>query len=214
MLGDVLLIGANHEQAARAILERLPDPLPARLVVAVGGESGSGKSELAHVTSRLLKERGTLAKVLHTDNYYRVPPAERTAHRQAAGFESIGTDEYDWPLLEQHLDDFRHGRRATLPCIDILTDQVDALETDFGPIPVLLLEGLYAVKAPADVRVFIDLTYHQTKKAQALRGKEPQNEFRRHVLEAEHRAVRSLRPLAHWLVDERYQVIAAAEGSS
>lgn len=207
MLGDVLLITDQHERAAQQIVDRLPEPLPDRWVVAIGGESGSGKSELAHVCSRLLKGRGSRAKVLHTDNYYLVPPADRTAQRETAGFESIGLAEVDWPLLEQHLDDFRQGRSATLPCIDILTDQVDRLVTSFAEVPVLVLEGLYAVHAPADLRVFIDLTYHQTKKAQVLRGKEPQNEFRRRVLEAEHRAVRSLRPLADLVVTDRYEVV-------
>jgi uridine kinase len=206
MLGDILLITEGHERAARGIVQRLPEPVPDKLVVAIGGESGSGKSELGHLCSRYLKERAVRAKVLHTDNYYRVPPADRTAHRQAAGFESIGLAEYDWPLLERHLDDFRHGRKSHMPCIDILTDQVDTLQTDFADIRILLLEGLYAVKAPADVRVFIDLTYHQTKKAQVLRGKERVNEFRRGVLEAEHQAVLALRPLADLLVTDTSDV--------
>jgi uridine kinase len=206
MLGDVLLITEAHERAARAVVERLPRPLPDRLVVAIGGESGSGKSELGHLCSRYLKECDLRAKVLHTDNYYRVPPADRTAHRQAVGFESIGLAEYDWPLLERHLDDFRQGRKSHMPCVDILTDQVDTLQTDFADIRVLLLEGLYAVNAAADVRVFIDLTYHQTKKAQVLRGKERVDEFRRGVLEAEHRAVQTLRSLADLLVTDTYDV--------
>jgi len=209
MLGDVLLIGEKHERAARQLVERLLERDLSKVIVAVGGESGSGKSELAHLTARYLKEAGHRAKILHTDNYYRTPPAERTDQRRRDGFESIGLGEYDWELLQRHLDDFRADRRSSMPCIDILTDQVDTLSTDFADIEVLVLEGLYAPKAQADVRVFIDLTYHDTKKAQVLRGKEPQNEFRRGVLEAEHRAVRSIRPLADLLVNKDYDVVDA-----
>jgi uridine kinase len=57
-----------------------------------------------------------------------------------------------------------------------------------------------------DVRVFIDLTYHETKKAQAVRGKEPQNEYRWAVLEQEHQMVQALRPTAQLLVTPEFEV--------
>ena len=60
------------------------------------------------------------------------------------------------------------------------------------------------MNANADLRVFIDLTYHETKKAQLVRGKEPQNEFRLNVLKREHEVVQSLRPLADLIVTKDY----------
>jgi uridine kinase len=57
------------------------------------------------------------------------------------------------------------------------------------------------------LRVFIDLTYQETKKAQLVRGKEPQNEFRLNVLKREHEVVQSLRPLADLIVTKDYEVI-------
>lgn len=71
------------------------------------------------------------------------------------------------------------------------------------------MEGLYPLKADADLKIFIDLTYHDTKKAQVLRGKEPQNEFRLHVLQREHEVVQSLRPLADLIVTKDFDVIEA-----
>lgn len=209
MLSDVLLIADKHERAARQIVDRLLGRDLRKCIVAVGGESGSGKSEIAHLVAKYLKDAGHRTKILHTDNYYRTPPADRMTQREHEGFRSIGPDEYDWPLLERHIDDFRTDRTSTMPCIDILTDQVDSLRTDFSVIEVLVLEGLYAPKAEADVRIFIDLTYRETKKAQLLRGKEPQNELRRRVLEAEHLAVQAIRTLANLLVDKDYDVVDA-----
>lgn len=209
MLGDVLLIAEKHERAARQIVDKLLAVDLEKCVVAVGGESGSGKSEIAHLLAKYLKEAGHRAKILHTDNYYRTPPADRMTQRARDRFESIGPGEYDWPLLERHIDDFRENRSSTMPCIDILTDQVDTLRTDFSVIEVLVLEGLYAPKANADVRVFIDLTYAETKKAQLLRGKEPQNELRMKVLKAEHYAVQEIRSLADLFVDKGYDVVSA-----
>jgi uridine kinase len=209
MLGDVLLITDNHRKAAEQIVTRLSEFKSDKVVIAIGGESGAGKSELAHVISRRLKEKGELAKILHIDNYYKVSPTERTEWRKKHGIESIGLSEYDWDLINRNIAEFRESKEAVLPCIDLLTDQEDKLVTNFEGIKYLIVEGLYPLRVDADLRIFIDLTYHETKKAQLLRGKEPQNEFRMQVLEREHQVVRSLRPLADLLVTGDFEVVEA-----
>lgn len=211
MLGDVLLINDNHRKAAEQIVSRLGEFKSDKVVIAIGGESGAGKSELAHVISRRLKERGELAKILHIDNYYRVPPTERTVWRKKHGVVSIGLSEYDWELINQNVAEFRESKEAVLPCIDLLTDQEDKLITNFEGIRFLIVEGLYPLKVDADLKIFIDLTYHETKKAQVLRGKEPQNKFRMQVLEREHQVVQSLRPLADLIVTKDFDVVEANE---
>lgn len=97
-----------------------------------------------------------------------------------------------------------------MPCIDLVTDQVDTLITDFSGIDLLVLDGLYAIHARgADLRVFIDLTFHETKKAQLLRGKEKVDDWRMTVLEQEHRVVSSLREKADLIVNKSYEIVAA-----
>jgi uridine kinase len=209
MLGDVLLINDNHRKAAEQIVNRLSRFKSDKVVIAIGGESGAGKSELAHVLSRELKGRGELVKILHIDNYYKVPPAERAEWRKKHGVESIGLSEIDWDLLNWHIAGFRGSKEAILPCIDLLTDQIDRLITNFEGIKYLIVEGLYPLKVDADLRIFIDLTYRETKKAQLLRGKEPQNEYRLQVLEREHQVVQSLRPLADLIVTKDFEVVEA-----
>ncbi|MBA7616228.1 Uridine kinase [subsurface metagenome] len=209
MLGDILLITEKHDKAAVQIVNRLSEIESDKMVIAIGGESGSGKSELAHVISRKLKNKGELAKILNIDNYYRVSPRERTEWRKKRGVESIGLSEYNWNLINRNIAEFRESKEAVLPCIDLLTDQEDRLITNFEGIEYLIVEGLYPLKADADLKIFIDLTYHDTKKAQVLRGKEPQNKFRLHVLQREHEVVQSLRPLADLIVTENFDVIEA-----
>jgi len=211
MLGDVLLINDNHRKAAEQIVSRLSKIKSDKVVIAIGGESGAGKSELAHVISRQLKSRGELAKILHIDNYYKVPPRERTEWRKRHGIESIGLSEINWDLLNQNIAEFRESKEAVLPCIDLLTDQEDKLITNFKGIKYLIVEGLYPLKVDADLKIFIDLTYHETKRAQVLRGKEPQNGFRMQVLEREHQVVQSLRPLADLIVTKDFEVVEANE---
>ena len=209
MLGDVLLIAEKHERAGAQIVARLDAIDSDKVVVAIGGESGSGKSELAHVVARALKDKGRLTKILHIDNYYMIRPQDREAWRKENGIESVGLGEIDWGLLDEHLDAFRAGKEVEMPCIDLLTDQIDQLRTDFAPISVVIVDGLYPLHVDADLRIFIDLTYHDTKKAQLLRGKEPQNEYRLSVLKREHEVVQGLRPLANYLVTPEFDLVAA-----
>lgn len=209
MNGDVLLIDDRHRRAAAGLLERIAADPRERLVVAVGGESGSGKSEVAHELARGLKRAGRPAKVLHLDDYYAVPPAERTAWRREHGIEAVGAGEIDWPLLAEHVEAFRSGGAATLPSVDLYTDQVDRLSTDFDAVRVLIVEGLYALETPADLRVLIDLTYRDTGRAERERGKEVQDDLRPRVLEREHRAVQALRPRADLLITPDFDLVAA-----
>jgi uridine kinase len=209
MLGDILLITDKHHKAGVQIVERLWNMDVDKYVIAIGGESGSGKSELAHVISRELKDTGQLAKILHIDNYYKVSPTERTAWRKEHGIQSIGLDEYDWDLIQKNIQEFRESKESTLPCIDLLTDQEDKLITNFAGIKFLIVEGLYPLHAEVDLRIFIDLTYHETRKAQILRGKEPQNAFRLQVLQREHEVVQSLRPSADLIVTKDFDVVEA-----
>jgi uridine kinase len=209
MLGDILLITEDHRRVGRQIAERLCRMGVDKFVLAIGGESGSGKSELAHVISRQLKDTGQLAKIIHIDNYYKISPTQRTAWRKEHGIESIGLDEYDWNLIDKNIREFREGSEAILPCIDLLTDQEDKLITNFDGIIFLIVEGLYPLKAEADLRIFIDLTYHETKKARMLRRKEPQNAFRLQILEREHEVVQSLRPLADLIITKDFKIVEA-----
>jgi uridine kinase len=207
MIGDVLLITENHKTAAQAIIRRILEIPSKKIVIAVSGESGSGKSELAHMIAKEIKSRGERAKILHTDNYYLVSPTDRTAWRMKNGIRSVGLSEYNWDLLAQNIEDFKQDKESTLPCIDLLTDQEDRLMTNFKGIRYLVLEGLYALKANTDLKIFIDLTYHETKKAQILRGKEPQNAFRVQVLEREHEVVRELKHLADLIVTKEFNIL-------
>jgi uridine kinase len=210
MLGDVLLITDGHRKAAQGVLKHLEGFSQEKFVLAIGGESGSGKTEIAHVIARSLKELGTPAKVMHIDNYYLTSPENRTSWRQEHGLESIGYTEYNWEIINKNLDEFQNDAdKVIMPCIDLLTDQEDQLITSFKGLKYLIIEGLYAIKAPANLKVLINLTYHDTKKAQYQRGKEPTDEFRWQVLEREHQVVQSLRPQADLLVLKDFTVSTA-----
>ena len=112
MLGDILLINDMHKDAAQAIFEHVEKALENleeryRFVVGISGESGSGKSELAHSLGKLLKENNVRVKVIHTDNYYKIQPLLREEWRRNKGFDKIGIDEYDWIKIRKTIRDFK-----------------------------------------------------------------------------------------------------------
>ncbi len=217
MLGDILLINDMHKDAAQAICKRVMADRDSReeryrYVVGISGESGSGKSELAHALGLCLKHNHIRVKVIHTDNYYRIQPLLREEWRRNKGFENIGIGEYDWVKIRKTMRDFKEEQECMIPCIDLISEQVDRLITDFSKVDLLIVDGLYAIKAnDVDLRVFIDLTYRETKINQIIRMKEALSDFRLGILDCEHQAVVSLKTMADLIVDKSYQVVTMEE---
>jgi len=217
MLSDVLLINDLHKEAAASIYEYFKGKMSAkpkryRYIVGISGESGSGKTELAHVLGMLLKKEQIRVKVVHTDDYYKIQPLLREEWRRNKGFNQIGIKEYDWLKIKKTVRDYKEEQESVLPCIDLISEQVDKLIADFAKVDFLIVDGLYAIKIPQiDLRVFIDLTYKETKINQIIRLKEELTDFRLQILEREHKAVVSLKPKADLIVNKSYQVIPAGE---
>lgn len=208
MLGDVLLIEEKHREAGEIIVQEILKRKKDKFTVAISGESGTGKTELAHVIAKAMRAHGVFAKPMHIDNYYRILPLERTEWRLSNGVENVvGYGEYDWDTIYRNIAEFKAGSKSTMPCVDLVTEQVDSLITDFSNVQMLIIDGLYAMKTDnIDLKIFIDITYHETGKAQKLRGKEPQNEYRMKVLLQEHEMVKALKPMADILITKDYQV--------
>ena len=211
MLEDVLLITDKHRKAAAIIVDEILKNKTDKYIVAISGESGSGKSELTHVVAKEMRKHGIFAKPIHIDNFYNTLPLERTKWRIDHGIEKVvGLNEYKWDEINRVINDFKNNRESSMPCVDLVTEQIDTLTTDFKGVDMLIIDGLYAINADdVDLRIFIELTYHETKKAQKDRGKEPQNEYRMRVLEQEHRQVQLLKFKADLLVNMNYQVVPA-----
>ncbi len=211
MLEDILLIEEKHRRVAAGIVEEILKNKKDKFIVAISGESGSGKSELTHVVAKEMRKYGIFAKPVHLDNFFKTLPLERRAWREEHGIAKVvGLNEIDWEAVQKAVDDFKNDRTCSMPCVDLVTEQVDTLITDFKPIDMMVLDGLYAINTEGvDLHVFIELTYHETKKAQASRGKEKTDEQRMQTLEAEHKAVQSLRQKADLLVNMNYELLKA-----
>lgn len=207
MLEDILLVEEKHRRVANDIIRRLGEQFfEKRVLIAIGGESGSGKSELAHSLAKQLKEKNIYAKLIHTDDFYKVSPKSRTEWRKSHDIAKIGVEEYDWDEIIRVINAFQKKERCEMPCVDLLTDQTDMLTTNFAEVQILILEGLYALHAKTDIKIFIDLTFKETKKAQKLRGKEPQSKFRYKILKQEHSVIHSFKDNVDFIVNKAYSL--------
>jgi uridine kinase len=202
MLNDLVNIHSKHEEAAGTIYERIAPELKDKYIVTISGEVASGKCEIAQVLARMYKKDGKKVKIIHMDDYYLVPPEERTDWRKKNGIDKIGYDEYDLIRINQNIDDFRNNQKSSLPSVDLITLQVDEIITDFKDIDILIINGLYSIMLDkSDIKVFVELTYKETIKDQIAERKEELDEFRLKVLEREHQVVQSLKPGADFYVD-------------
>lgn len=190
MIGDKLLITDYHREGAALALQTIrPLLAPDRTVtVTVAGESGSGKSEIGHCIAEDLIQEGKRALVLGQDDYFRLPPKTNHTKRQE-DLSWVGMGEVRLDLLDANLEQLRDrdGRPLTKPLVYFEEDRVDEETVDGGPYDLVVAEGTYtSALKNVDVRVFINRTYRQTKKARLARGRDPDVEFLEQVLEIEH----------------------------
>jgi len=204
MQNNLIRISDKHENAAATILERIEPEIESnkKYVLGISGEVGSGKATVAFALARILKKKGIIARILYLDNYYIIPPGERKAWRMKYGIENIGPKELDWHKINANIQDFLNGRKAVMPCVDLISGMTDTLETHFEEVEVLILAGLYSIMAePLHLKVFIELTYKETLEVQKALGKEEMDEFRLSILEKEHEEVMNLKPTADFYID-------------
>jgi uridine kinase len=195
MLNDRITVTKKHIDAANVVVDDILPKIDQKYIMAIGGEVGSGKSTLAYTIAMRLRKEGVKSKIIDLDDFYKVPPHERKQWRRDHGIESVGPDEYDWDSINTLTGDFRQSRKSTMPCVDLITGEVDQLRTSFKGVRVLIINGLYASKLnQADFRVFIELTYTETKEAQLFGQKEEMTDFRKQILEREHKMVQELKP--------------------
>lgn len=134
------------------VLEQAP-----RLLVGVGGGSGSGKSSLAHALVTALGP--TRAAVLAHDAYYRDGSALPPEQRRAVNYDV--PEAIDQALFLEHLAALRAGRPIRPPAYCFATHRRTGYAAAVAPRPIIVVEGVLllwepAVRATLDLRIYLD----------------------------------------------------------
>lgn len=210
MIGDIIHDKPEYLATAQAVV-KMAGLLTAKYkkVVLIAGESGSGKSVTAIGIQKVLFDAGVEALILHQDDYFLLPPAQNHQQRMA-DVSKVGPSEVNLSLLAEHVEAFRGGvRHLTKPLVYYKQDQILHETINIEPYQVLIVEGTYAFWLPeADLRVFMDRNYLETRNNRTERGRELQTDFIEEVLRIEHRIIRPSRQQAHLIVQKNYEVIA------
>jgi uridine kinase len=192
MIGDKLIIEKHHTDRARDICAHLEGLLLGheRFAVTVAGESGAGKSELAHEIARQLNEKGIRAGILQQDDYFVFPP--KTNHEmRRRNLEQVGAFEVKLHFLDSNLRSFKRAESPIYkPLVDYAQDKITAEEMDVSELRVLIAEGTYtSLLQFTDFRVFIDRDYRQTLEDRKRRARDKFEPFVVDVLEREHQTI-------------------------
>jgi uridine kinase len=233
VIGDKLIIEKHHTERAAEICSLLADLLAdrlqpedrfprrrldalqlveGRLTVAVAGESGAGKAELAYEIYRQLNERGIKADVLQQDDYFVFPP--RTNHEmRRRNLEQVGPYEVKLDLLDSNLRSFKRGESPIYkPLVIYDEDRITHQELEVAHLAVLIAEGTYtSLLRFADVRIFIDRDYRQTLEARKQRARDRWEPFIQDVLEREHSIISPHKALADLVIPSGFDRIVHQE---
>lgn len=206
MIGDKLVITDYHRQGAAKVMASLRDRLreaTSPLAVTVAGESGSGKSEIAHCLAELVEQEGKKAVVLGQDDYFKLPP-KSNHNRRLEDIGWVGTGEVRLDLLDEHLAALKASpsEPLTKPLVFYDEDRIDSETIQPGKLDVVIAEGTYTTLLDnADLHAFIDRDYRQTKKARLKRARDPDVAFLEKVLAIEHEEISKHKARAHVIIE-------------
>jgi len=213
MLGDRIVVKPHHTKAAEGVYEKVCGKVTGSegsLAMTVAGESGSGKSEIASEIARLFSQRESLKCVIfHQDDYFIRPPKTNDKAR-LDDIGNVGTHEVLLDLMNEHILLAKDPGTGTVvkPLIDYDNDRVLEEETDVSGVNLVIAEGTYTTSLKdADIRVFIDRTYHDTLEHRKERGRDELNEYTEKILVIEHEIISSHKKEADIVIGRDYRVV-------
>ena len=181
--------------------------LKSKTVVAVCGESGSGKTVTATSLKMQLKSNGVSSRILHLDSYFKLPPKENHKKRQK-GLDWVGSNEVNLNLLQEHVNAFKEGaEKIEIPVVDYGNNCFEELELDLKNEDVLIIEGVYSFLIEGiNFGIFMERNYLQTREIRKRRNREVYDDFVEQILEIEHGIIAPLIKKADMIIDSNYTV--------
>ena len=214
MKGDIIVVEEHHRKAAGLIVPQIVEKIrnkSSRYIIAVAGESGSGKSETGKAITDELEKYGVRSVILGQDDYFVLPPSSNDAKRRTDQ-EWLGPHiEVKLDVLDSNLRDAIRGKsEISKPLVDYDRNSVGEEKISLDGIQVIIAEGTYtSLLKHVDTRIFIarsrlDTLEHRKKRN---RGNEAGDPFIEQVLISEHKIIAGHKQLADFIITKDYDVL-------
>lgn len=220
--GDRPRIATQHAWSAAQLVPRIVEAQRIaahghrRLIVAIGGESGAGKTEIAHCLGIALRRHRLASSLLPGDVFFRRPPRANHAGRLAADRagrladyigppHEIDLDALDG-VLAQAADPQTRAIACPSDCRALPGRRYPRVPLDLSRCQVVLVDLTYAMLLGApDLRIFLESDVRERReyilRRNALRDPEQDFAFITKVLAIEHEQIQRTAVLAHVTVD-------------
>jgi uridine kinase len=212
LIGDKLNIREEHREAAEGALKLLLPEIAqsaGKYALAIAGESGSGKSELAAVLAEQLLEKGFKSIILQQDDYFVHPPKTNAAKRRQ-NIQWVGASEVRLDLLDRNIQEALDNKdEITKPLVIYKEDRVTQEAIKLQGVKVVIAEGTYTTLLQnVHARIFIDRTYVDTKAARRERAREAPDPWIEEILAIEHRVISAHKSRADVIITRDYSVVS------
>lgn len=193
MIGEKInqnLLNLNAAKALLSTFEVFDDPQ--KIVVAIAGESGSGKTHMATALAKELFANKIQTQILHMDDFFKLPPASNHAQR-LTDISQVGPQEVNLERLNALISAFKlNAGNCSIPTVDYYQNSIAESHVDLSEVQVLIIEGTYTFfLKDTNFHLFMSRDYKQTKELRLARnrGNEAQDEFIERVLRIEHEII-------------------------
>ena len=224
--GDIPEIKSKHKKAAMRLVPHIRKAVAKererkkRLILALGGESGAGKSEVAEYLRFGLRQEKIQAWTVSGDAFFKRTPTDNHRERLKA-YEAgklddyLGPQEVDLARLESvlRLAKVRENSQVFIPsdCRRLRSKRYERVPVDLSSTDVIMIDLTYSLLlGVADLKVFFESDYKKRLEELKRRnlGRDPDQDFDfiLKVLEIEHRIIQNLRKKADLFITDDYDV--------
>jgi uridine kinase len=209
MRGDILIIGAHHWRAAEEISGLILKDMrmkPGKFLITVAGESGAGKSELAHALEESLEKIKIPSYIIQQDDYFVFPPKTNEKMR-IIDINRVGPGEVRLDLLNENIRSLVEEEQVIeKPLVIFAEDRITTETVNLEPYQVIIIDGTYtSLLEQIDCRIFIDRDRDDTRSDRLKRNREKQNDYLESILEIEHNIISRHKSLADIIVNKDFK---------
>ncbi|MFK7758056.1 MAG: uridine kinase [Flavobacteriales bacterium] len=211
LIKEPLLLKRKYFDVSSAIMKQMKtkrDLKKNKLIVAVCGESGSGKSITALCLQKEFEELGMKAVILHQDSYFHLPP--KTNHeKRLADISWVGPNEVNLERMQKHIKDFKAGKnQLKVPVVNYEKNKFSEVITDITHSSVLIVEGVYTfLLKELDFKIYMSRSYKDSLERRKERSREAYSPFVEEVLAIEQAVILPYVENADVIVRKDYSVI-------